>query len=170
MVRPAPLQLFVQQLLAQPQQLWAGKEALLGWGLVRLEFLLRGFGKGSKQDQGSPWQPRGQLLLSPSTHRVCWAELWLCIDFSWVELIYSSIGLSLFMAVPACLQSFCIFGLKISVVNPEQGVERSKSRRPVVVFLLGGGKRAQPWCKEPSDIHLPQDVSVLRCAFRLFPL
>lgn len=25
------------------------------------------------------------------------------------------------MSVPACLQSFCIFGLKCSVVNPEVG-------------------------------------------------
>lgn len=45
------------------------------------------------------------------------------------------------MSVPACLQSFCIFGLKCSVVNPEVGMERSGSRQPVVVFLPGGGKK-----------------------------
>lgn len=75
------------------------------------------------------------------------------------------------MSVPACLQSFCIFGLKCSVVNPEAGMERSGSRQPVVVFLPGGGKkRAQPYCSEPSSLYLPQNVSVLYCAFRVIPL
>lgn len=74
------------------------------------------------------------------------------------------------MAVPACLQSFCILGLKCSVINPEVGVERSEGRQAVVVFLPGGGKRAQTYCRGLSSLYLPQDVSVLYCAFRVISL
>jgi len=74
------------------------------------------------------------------------------------------------MTVPACLQSFCILGLKCSVINPEMGLERSESSQTVVVFLPGGGKGAQPYCRQPWSLYLPQDVSVLYCAFRAAPL
>lgn len=74
------------------------------------------------------------------------------------------------MAEPAQLQRFCILGLKRSVINPEVGLERSGSSQAVMVFLPGGGKRAQPYCREPSRLHLPQDISVLYCAYRVIPL
>lgn len=74
------------------------------------------------------------------------------------------------MAVPASLQSFCIFGLKCSVINPEVWVERSGSSQPVVVCLPGGGKRARPYCREPSSLYLPQDRSILYSVFRVIPL
>lgn len=76
----------------------------------------------------------------------------------------------MFMAVPACLQSFCVSGFKCSIINPTVVVERSESRQPVVVFLPGGGERAQLYCREPSSLYLPQDICVLRCAFRVVPL
>lgn len=56
----------------------------------------------------------------------------------------------MFMAVPAYLQNFGIFGLKCSVVNPEVGVEKSGSNQLVVVFLPEGEKRAQPYCRDPQ--------------------
>lgn len=74
------------------------------------------------------------------------------------------------MAVLPCLQSFCIFRLKCSVINLEVGRERSESNQPVVVFLPGGGKRAQPYSREPSGLYLPQDISVLYSAYQVTPL
>lgn len=47
---------------------------------------------------------------------------------------------------------------------------RSGSSQPAVVFLPGGGKRAQPYCKKPSSLYLPRDISVLHCALRANPL
>jgi len=47
-VRAAPLQLVVQHLLAQAQQLWAGKKVMLGSALANFKFLLRDFANWSK--------------------------------------------------------------------------------------------------------------------------
>lgn len=61
----------------------------------------------------------------------------------------------MFVAVPACLQSFCVSGCKCSIINRKVVVERSESSQPVVVFLPGGGERAQLYCREPSSLYLP---------------